>query len=176
MRLTSILLILAVSLIPALARAETPDVKELEHSTKVFTDCAKIADEIAAMKVPEGHAEARAQKASHDHPEAKGEKVKIEPVHEQFMKDMDEKTARLDACGKDYEVAVKESEALTEKLGKANMSEQEATVIKDQYMAYDAAKQKLRESLHTLTREPQIQSYVHKILLEHFLKDHKKKA
>jgi hypothetical protein len=171
-----LLIMLAVIAAPVAAAAKTPDVKELVHSTEVFTRCAKIADDISAMKVPEGHAEARAQKASHAHPEAKGEKVKIEDHHMKFIDEIEAKVKALDECGKEYEVAVKESEELTDKIRDMHLKEEDGKPLIDVFTKYHGSKDVLTDSIAKLSNDIQIQSYVHKVLVEHFLKDHKKKA
>lgn len=175
MKVVSSLLVLAVIAVPMSAGAMPPDVKELAHSTEVFNRCAKIADEISAMRVPPGHAQARAMAAANaGHPAAKGIKVAIDPVHDRFMKDIDEKVHRFDACGKEYEVSVKASEALIEKLGTMNISEADGNAIADTVKRYHASKDTLTDSVAKLSNDIQIQSYVHHTLRDHFLKDYKK--
>ncbi len=173
---TTYIALAAVLVARASFAAQPPDIKELEHSTKVFIECAKIADEIAAMKVPEGHAMERAIKASHDHPESKGHKEKIAPEHDKFMTEMEGRVHRLDECGKKYEVAVKESEERLEKLATENITEEQGNAITPIIKNYHAAKDTMVDSIAALSKDIQVQSYVHKVLLEHFLKDHKKKA
>jgi hypothetical protein len=173
--LTAFVLLIGAAL-PTFARATPPDVKELQNSTEVFTRCAKIADEIAGMKVPAGHAEARAQKAANETADAKGVVVKIDDVHAKFMTDMDAKVARLDACGKEYEVAVKASEELIEKIAAMNIAEADGHAIEDVIKKYHASKDVLTDSVAGLSKDVQIQSYVHKTLRAHFLKNHKKQG
>jgi hypothetical protein len=178
MRFLSLLVLLAGSSIPSLAAAPPADVTAMERATQVMGDCAKIADEITAMKVPAGHERARA--AAFTNAQVGGETgsklIAIEPVHEQFIKQMEARTLRLEACGKTYKAAIKDAADLEEKMGQANMSEQEAAAVKDRYMAYGAARQTLKKSIMGLSNDRQIQSYVSKILQEYFLKHPKEQG
>jgi hypothetical protein len=168
---------LSAVLIPTLAAATPPDVKELAHSTEIFTRCAKIADEISAMKVPAGHAEHRAMKAANEHPETQAkDRVKLEPVHEKFEMDIAEKVNRLDACGKEYEIGVKLSEEQFEKIASMDIAEADGHAIEDVIKKYHASKDVLTDSIAALSKDVQIQSYVHHTLRAHFLKDHHKKG
>jgi hypothetical protein len=159
----------------SLARATPPDVKELERSTEIFTRCAKIADEITAMKVPAGHAMHRAQKAANEHPETDAKaKIALEPVHMKFENEIGERIKRLDACGKEYEVAVKASEEQIDKLATMDIAEADGHAIEDRIKKYHASKDVLTDAIADLSKDIQIQSYVHHTLREHFLKNHKK--
>jgi hypothetical protein len=174
MKLLAALVLLAGA---SLARATPPDVKELEKSTEIFNRCAKIADEISAMKVPEGHAMHRAQKAANEHPETDVKaKVALDPIHVKFENEIGERIKRLDACGKEYEIGVKSSEELIEKLPDMNITEAEGHSIEDVIKKYHASKDVLTDSVAALSKDIQIQSYVHHTLREHFLKDHHKKG
>jgi len=175
MKLSSAFLILAGSLIiSASAWAVPPDVKEIEQATKVINDCAKIADEIAALKVPEGHAQARAIAYHNAEATDPKEKVAIEPVHDQFMKQMDEKVKRLDECGKSYEVAIKASESRIDALMKSEGKDEDGAPILDILHKYNDAQKRMEASAASLSADRQIQSYVHKTLRAHFIVEVKK--
>lgn len=165
-----ILMFVVLAAIPTLAFATPPDVKEIEDATKNMIECAAIANEIAAMKVPEGHAKARAA-AFHNttatNPKAK---IAVEPAHDQFMKDMKLRTDRLEACGKTHEANYKASEARLDFLAKADLKEEDGKAVGDRIEKYHDAKEKLEVAINALSKDRQVQSYVHKILLAHFLK------
>jgi len=170
MKMISMLFVLAAFAAPTLTWAAPPDVKEIELATRVMNDCAKIADEISAMKVPEGHAKAHAaafHNATATNPKAK---IDIEPVHDQFMKHITDATARLDACGKRHEASFAASEKRLDFLAKADLAEADATPVGAAIESYHTAKEKLEVSVNNLSKDRQIQSYVHKTLQAHFLK------
>jgi hypothetical protein len=165
---------MAVIAAPVLAAAAPPDIKEVEKATEIFTRCTKVADEIAAVKGPEGHAAARMMRASHHHKEAKGELPKIEAKQDAFTTDMEGKVAKLDECGKEYEVAIKAADERLEKLRDEKIAEADGNAISQPIKDYYAAKDKLVDSIAGLSKDIQVQSYVHHTLREHFIKEHRK--
>lgn len=169
-------LIISLALAPR-AHAATQDVKDIDDAAVVMGDCAKIADDIAAMKAPAGHAEARKMRASNEQLQknpARNPLGFIVPAdaHLDFIEKIQAKAAKLDECGARYETAMKAAslvEAKYAKLAGADSAE-------PAFQKYVDAQKALQKAVAGLSADRQVQSYVHKTLREHFLKDHRKGA
>ncbi|MDD5210418.1 MAG: hypothetical protein PHV36_13580 [Elusimicrobiales bacterium] len=138
-------------LAPSLAWSAPPDMTAVNRATKIMGDCARIADEIAAVKAPEGL-------------------VPGEPAGDQFIRQMAERSGRLEECGRNYKAALEDSETFLEKLESAKLTEQEAEKAGDAVNKYEEAKEKLEQSLDALSANDGIQPYIGKSILEYFLK------
>jgi len=158
-------------------RAAVPDVKAIDAATAVMTDCAKLADGIAALKVPAGHAKARTMKASNAQVSASAAPnplamVVPEDAHLDFMTQIEGQVAKLDECGKRYAKALKTAAALEATF--STVSDADAKPIMDNMTKYHDAQKALQTSVSGLSNDRQIQSYVHKTLKTYFLIDHRK--
>lgn len=162
-------LIGASILTPGWANAADDDVAAITQATTIMTECAKIAQDIATVKVPKDHAKARLVKAHNEKVTDPKEKLPADPAQEQYAQGIENETKRLAACGKNYQGAIKEAEAAAQAAGEKHKDDKNAKVP-PVFSQYQKAKEQLSQAIAVLSNDPQVSSYVDETLSTYFLK------
>ena len=148
-----------------------PDLGPVNQATATVNDCTRVANEIASAPVPAGHAEANlAAKTNAQVTDAK-QKMTVAPEHAQFASRMESDSARLDACGKNVQPAIKAAQDHLAKVAKAgNLTPADVAAIQPAMGALTKAQDDLRQAVEKLTQDKIKQSYLNQPLNNHFLK------
>lgn len=155
-------------LLAAAFAAAAPDVSAVKQATSIMKECAAVANDIAANKAPAGLGKARAKFAN--------DPKSVEPQHLQFIQAMTAGQAKLDDCGKRYDAAMFDSEALLAKLANAKLSQDDGNPLVADLTAYRDAKQFLGTAIAALSKDVHVQSFMRKTLKARFLKAPEKGA
>jgi hypothetical protein len=148
-----------------------PDLGPVTQATATVNDCARVANEIAATPVPAGHAEASLAASTNTQVTDAKQKLTVAPEHAQFAQRMQGDSARLDACGKNVNPAIKAAQDHLARVAKAgNLTQQDVAAIQPAMGALAKAQDDLRAAVEKLTQDKIKQSYLSGPINNHFLK------
>ncbi len=162
----SVFAVIAVLLLPQVLLAAPPDLAPINRAAAVMGECAGIMNETAAIKAPEGLDAAKA--AAFTNAQVGAKLVEIPAADQAFLDRMDAQAGKIEACGKSYAAAFKDSEALLAKLADTELSEKDAAPAGDAAAKYHDAAVKLQQAVSALTANEEIQPFAEKALRDHF--------
>lgn len=148
-----------------------PDLGPVTQATTTINDCTRVANEISATPVPAGHAEASLAATTNTQVTDAKQKLTVAPEHAQFAQRMQSEAARLDACGKNVNPAVRNAQDHLAKMARAsNLTQQDVAAIQPAMASLTKAQDDLRAAVEKLTQDKIKQSYLSKPINDHFLK------
>lgn len=154
----------------AIAQDHSPFLKQLDAKSAQMKRCADLARALEKIPVPPQHAEAKAAIATHALLKTP---PMVDPVHANFemtVKRMDQDFMRCgDELFKDLgQVEAKIGPFMAE-LKKQKPADAQQKAISQSMVGYMKAKHNLHEAVELLSKDIQMQAYVHKTLMEHYL-------
>jgi len=159
---------LAASCASAFALA-APDLAPLTQATAVLNNCASVANDIAAVPTPAGHAKAALAASTNQMIASPQQKLAIDPAQAQFAQRMQAGAQRLDACGKDVRPAMQRADDFLQGLAKANLTQADAAAVAPAVGDYLKAKDGMAGAIQRLTADKVRESYMMAPLSAHFL-------
>lgn len=163
--------LVALALASPTAFAQDPAyLKQLDAKSDNMKRCGDIARWLEKVPVPPNHADQKAVAATQ---KLLQKPVQIDPVHAQFEATVKAKDQEFRQCGielfKDLAAIDGKLKSFMEQAKKQKLKEAEEKAIAATLTKYMAAKEDLHEAVQLLSKDLQMQAYVHKTLVEHYL-------
>lgn len=147
-----------------------PDLGPVNAAATTLADCAKVANEIAAIPVPAGQAGAVLAAQSNKKIAEANEKFLVEPANAQYATRMEAEAKRLDTCGAKVKPAIKVAFDHVQKVGATpNLSQADVNAITTAVGALNKAQEDLKAAIEKLTQDKVRQGYLAAPLSAHFL-------
>ncbi len=160
---------LAASCVSLLAVAAV-DVTPLTQASAALSDCATVANTIAAVPVPPDHAKAALAAATNETVTDPKQKLTIDPAHAAFAQQMKDGATQLDACGQKVRSTTKQADDFVAGLAsQTNMSQEDATAVKAAYDGFEKARDAMRTAIAVLTSDSMRATYLRAPLRANFL-------
>ena len=147
--------------------------KQLDAKSAQMKKCADIARAMEKIPVPAKHAENKNRAANAALAKDKDRGPAPDVAHLSFESQVKRMDMDLQKCGDDLYKDMAQVEGkmkpFMEGAKKAKMAEAEQKAVSQSLGGYMKAKQDLQEAIELLSKDRQMQAYVHKTLTEHYL-------